>query len=296
MRRRLLLGPVLIAALIGLLWLDEFVDLLGSPGWLATLTGEATCPAGLAILPIVVFLSMLGAAELAAIIRAKGVAASTPWTVAAAMVGLAAWGVAGTAASTMTSAAFAFSSVVGVLVGSMVFYARHKSSEGVTAAASGSLLSFAYLGVMPGFILALRAEHSAWVLLWVLLTIKACDTGAYFTGKAIGRHKLIPWLSPGKTWEGLGGGVVWSVVSGGLGAWLLVRAGIAAPGVGAGLVAGAVFALLGQGGDLLESMLKRDAGIKDSGASLPGFGGVLDIIDSPILVVPVAFWWLRMVG
>lgn len=296
MRKRLLLGPVLIAALIGLLWLDEVVDRLAAPEWLSKLTGAPTWPAGLAILPIVVFLSVLGAAELAVMIRARQTSASTPWTIAAAMFGLVAWGVADAAASSMTTAAFVFSSVVGVLIASMVFYARHKSCEGVTAAAAGSLLSFAYLGVMPGFILALRHEHSAWVLLWVLLTIKACDTGAYFSGKAIGRHKLIPWLSPGKTWEGLLGGVVWSVVSGGLGAWLLTRAGIAAPSVVHGLIAGAVFALLGQAGDLIESMLKRDAGIKDSGASLPGFGGVLDIIDSPILVVPVAFWWLRAVG
>lgn len=293
MRKRLLFGPILIAALIAVLWLDETIDRLAAPEWLARFTGAPTWPAGLAILPIILVLSVLGAAELAGIIRAKNIAASTPWTISVAILGLVGWGVADTTASSTTASAFGFSLVMIVLIASMVFYSRHKTAEGVTAAASGSLLSFTYLGVMPGFVLALRHDCSAWVLLWVLLTIKASDTGAYFTGRAIGRHKLIPWLSPGKTWEGLLGGVVWSVVSGGLGAWILARAGVPAPGVVQGMLAGAVFALLGQAGDLLESMLKRDAGIKDSGGSLPGFGGVLDIIDSPILVVPAAFWWLR---
>lgn len=296
MRNRLLLGPVLIAALVGVLWLDEHLALRAAPEWLARLTGHATWPAGSAILPVVILLAAAGAAELAVILRAKHILASTPWTIAVTMLGLASWGVVDTALSATSAVALIATAVVVVLAGSMAFYSRSKSSDGVIAAGGGSLLAYAYLGVMPGFLLGLRIEHSAWVLLWVLVTIKASDIGAYFTGKAIGRHKLIPWLSPGKTWEGLAGGVVWSMVVGTAGLWVLKESGVLVPSVWSGLLAGAVFALVGQAGDLLESMLKRDAGIKDSGSILPGFGGVLDVIDSPILVVPFAFWWLRVVS
>jgi phosphatidate cytidylyltransferase len=185
-------------------------------------------------------------------------------------------------------------SVAGVMLLAMAVYSRHQRVEGMVAAAGGALLAFAYLGLMLGFIPMLRREHTVWVLLWVLLTTKSCDIGAFFTGTAIGRHKLIPWLSPGKTWEGLFGGLATSAAVGALGAWGLHAAGVPdTPSIPAGAWAGLLFGGIGQVGDLLASLLKRDARLKDSGRSLPGFGGILDVIDSPVVVMPVAFWWLR---
>jgi phosphatidate cytidylyltransferase len=119
-----------------------------------------------------------------------------------------------------------------------------------------------------------------------------CDTGAYFTGRAIGRHKLIVWLSPGKTWEGLIGGVITSSLVGLLFAWLSQR--FLSPGdhvpLHLGAIWGCIFGLVGQFGDLMKSLLKRGAGIKDSSSLLPGLGGVLDVLDSPLMVAPVAYW------
>jgi phosphatidate cytidylyltransferase len=120
-----------------------------------------------------------------------------------------------------------------------------------------------------------------------------CDTGAYFTGRSLGKHKLILWLSPGKTWEGLVGGIALASVFGVLGVWLGAVSQPKYP-IALGLATGVVFALLGQAGDLMMSLLKRDAGIKDSGRSLPGFGGILDVLDSPLLVAPFAYWWLKL--
>jgi phosphatidate cytidylyltransferase len=180
-----------------------------------------------------------------------------------------------------------------VLLASLGFNSRNKTVEGVVAAAGGTLLSFVYLGLMFGFILAIRREHSVWVLFWVILVAKACDIGAYFTGRAIGRHKLIHWLSPGKTWEGLAGGVALAAAVGVGGLWALRACGVEGPAPWTGALAGVLFGLTGQLGDLIESLFKRDAGVKDSSAVLPGFGGVLDVLDSPLLVAPVAYWWLH---
>jgi phosphatidate cytidylyltransferase len=193
------------------------------------------------------------------------------------------------------AAAMVSTGAVVTLVMSLLFYSRHRNVTGVMAATGITLLAFVYLGVTFGFLLAIRREHSAWVLLWVLLVTKACDIGAYFTGKGMGRHKLVYWLSPGKTWEGLVGGVVLSCVVSVWGLSIMAGAGqVPWPGWTAGVVAGVVFALVGQAGDLAKSLFKRDAGLKDSGAALPGFGGIIDVIDSPILVTPIAFWWLRL--
>ena len=150
---------------------------------------------------------------------------------------------------------------------------------------------------MFGFLLAIRRHHEVWTVLWVLMVTKSCDIGAYFTGRAIGRHKLIPWLSPGKTWEGLLGGIVVASLVGAGGAWLLQQGRIEpAPGVWLGALAGLLFANVGQAGDLMASMLKRDAGVKDSGNTLPGMGGLIDVLDSPLLVFPAAYWLLTFAG
>lgn len=307
MRKRFLLGPVLILVIVAGLAMDQYIDgvRLGSifGGVSGTVSGEAirTFPPGSVLLPIMLLVAVLGARELAGLLAAKGITASRRIMSMSAGIGLVLSCLLPANVSMMDAVAAVSTGSVFVLVAALAFHSRHKTVQGVMAAAGGALFAFVYLGLMFGFLLAIRREHSAWTLLWVLLTTKSCDIGAYIVGKAIGRHKLISWLSPGKTWEGLLGGVVTSAAVGYLGLVLLDSiivdgaAVLAMPHWAWAVVPGVLFGLVGQLGDLLESLLKRDAGAKDSGASIPGFGGVLDLLDSPLLVAPVAYWWLRIV-
>lgn len=292
MRDRLVLGPILIAALFGALWLDEAltrVAIPGGPRW-----GLVRFPPGTVQFIVMTMVCVLAARELAAILIANGVIASKRIMTFAGLLGLMVTAGVPDSAPGLVAVAAVGSAAVCVLVVSQAFYSRHRSVKGVVAATGGALLSFVYLGLTFGFLLAIRRDHSAWVLLWVLLITKACDIGAYFTGKAVGRHKLIPWLSPGKTWEGLAGGVVLSAVVSWAGSLVLHDAtGLRGPGLWWCIVLGVGCAVVGQAGDLLESMYKRDAGMKDSGRSVPGFGGILDVIDSPVLVAPLAYWLLH---
>jgi len=109
---------------------------------------------------------------------------------------------------------------------------------------------------------------------------------------SIGRHKLIPWLSPGKTVEGFVGGIVLAMIVAVIANWLLASEGYTALPVGMALLLGLLLAVFGQAGDLCMSLLKRDAGIKDSSAILPGMGGVMDVLDSLLLAAPIA--WLML--
>lgn len=132
----------------------------------------------------------------------------------------------------------------------------------------------------------------SWILLTSCFMVWAADTGAYFAGRAFGKHKMMPRVSPGKTMEGLLGGLALSSVIIWLAAWLLSLSGTR-------LLAFAIFSYLSVVmavyGDLAESMLKRAAGVKDSGNMLPGHGGLLDRVDSltaaiPIFTLGVLFW------
>ncbi len=116
----------------------------------------------------------------------------------------------------------------------------------------------------------------------LIVLIWAADTGAYFAGKNFGRHKLAPGISPGKTWEGWAGGALLALATG----WAF---GQFVPDISLThrLVAAGVVAVFGPLGDLAESMLKRSAGVKDSGTFLPGHGGLLDRFDAFLLVLPV---------
>jgi phosphatidate cytidylyltransferase len=143
------------------------------------------------------------------------------------------------------------------------------------------------LWYMSGFVYALlpalallwiRERAGIDLLLWVFIVTWSTDIGAYFAGRSFGRRKLAPTISPGKTVEGLFGGVVAAAVLGG--AWVF-----AAHLGKALLLLAPIFAVAAQGGDLFESAMKRRAGVKDSGAWLPGHGGVLDRLDG---LVPVA--------
>ena len=282
LRYRLILGPILIVAMIGVSWLDQTLERRG-------------LPPGTALFPIMILASVMASRELSRILKDKGIQASKRIMTTASITGLLVSCVVPAGWTATAAVAAVSSAAVGVLLLSLLFYSRHRTVEGAVAAAGGTLLSFVYLGLMFGFVLAIRRHHSVWLLLWVILTTKASDIGAFATGKAVGRHKLILWLSPGKTWEGLIGGVVLSAMVGAGGLWLLDRwQSEPVPPAWTGLLAGLLFGLTGVVGDLIASLFKRDAGMKDASHVLPGFGGVLDVLDSALLVAPVAFWWIEL--
>jgi phosphatidate cytidylyltransferase len=175
--------------------------------------------------------------------------------------------------------------------------AMHKQSQQAIAHMAGTVLATMYLGGLGWFLIALRVKQSSrlggfhgttMIILMILLVVKSTDIGAFFGGRALGRHKLIPWLSPGKTWEGLFFGVLTAAIVG-----LVCAPWIGYPDYNLlwwkGLIFGALIGFVGQLGDLLESLMKRDAQVKDSGHLIPGFGGVLDVIDSPLLAAPFAY-------
>jgi phosphatidate cytidylyltransferase len=186
-------------------------------------------------------------------------------------------------------------------MGSAFLVARRSRIDGAIGDLATTLLIICYLGVLPQYLLRLRLaqpEGGAWLLLYFLATIKLCDIGAFFTGRSLGRHKLIEWLSPKKTVEGLAGGIAASILAAvvipiAVRRWAPespVATVLPEPQMAA--LFGLAMALVGQAGDLLESLFKRDAGAKDSANAIPAFGGVLDVLDSPLLAAPVAYWIL----
>lgn len=184
---------------------------------------------------------------------------------------------------------------VGVLMVSFLVQSVQFVKPGRTMATiAGTILVIAYVGLLGSFIIQMRwlecSRHGMAPLLLLIATAKGADTGAYSLGRLIGRHKLWPSLSPNKTVEGAIGGMVFAVACA-----LLVRLAIRAmfasftlgwlQTVGYGLLVG----FTAQLGDLMESMIKRDCERKDASSAVPGFGGVLDVLDSLLFAGPVAY-------
>jgi len=212
--------------------------------------------------------------------EAFGIAAAALMPLAAAL-----WGMAG------------LSSVVTLLIAASlvwhVVFVRVRTVDTATtvfgAVYTGFLLSYLVLilrtfhGGLPGYqlgqLLALTVVVSVWLN----------DTLAYLVGSSIGRHKLVPRISPKKSWEGFIAGLLGSIV-----VWLALALLVPASGISVGwaVATGTAVGVAVLVGDLFESRLKREAGVKDSGASLPGHGGFLDRLDSLILVGLVAYWML----
>ncbi len=161
-------------------------------------------------------------------------------------------------------------------------------SDGYVADVTAGVLTLIYLPVMAVFVGLMLAQsdgaHRA--LLFVILAV-CSDTGGYFAGILAGRHYMAPSISPKKTWEGFAGSAAACLIAGWLGMTLLL------PGsVWGGLALGAAAVVAATLGDLAESMIKRDLQTKDMSSLLPGHGGVLDRLDSLLIVAPVA--WLLM--
>jgi phosphatidate cytidylyltransferase len=154
------------------------------------------------------------------------------------------------------------------------------------ARVSGLFVTVFYAGLLFPFVALLRClPNGSW---WVVLALAATwlgDTGAYFMGRFLGKHKLFPLVSPKKTWEGALGGVL-STITAALAAhfWFLKEIGILQA-----LLLGLLASIVGQSGDLCESLLKRSYGIKDSGNILPGHGGIMDRVDALVFVAPLVY-------
>ena len=289
LKHRVPSGIAMVAGLLLLIWGD---DRLGASG---------TVRPGFLLLLAVLAVLVLASIELAALLRSKYGRAHAPVLYIGAAAGVVTTYVGPQMQNPRTAAAVFATAVAGVMLTAFVVHSyRRRDCLGATTAGGSALFALGYLGVLPGLYLLLRAggpgvAFSAWVIAAVIMITKSCDIGAYFTGRFLGRHKLIPWLSPGKTIEGLLGGMafaaLWAVVFALIGAHFAPQRAIpwwyAAP-------AGLLLGFLGQVGDLLASLLKRDAGLKDWATTIPGFGGVMDVADSLLLVAPAAYWLLTL--
>lgn len=151
---------------------------------------------------------------------------------------------------------------------------------------AGTLLGIIYVAGPLGFLLAIvMLERGRFLLFFIFFIIWSGDTGAYYVGKNFGKRLLAPKVSPGKTIEGSIGGIFGSLV-GGLTAWFWFLEGISLTHC---LIVIIICGIIGQFGDLAESIIKRSAGVKDSGSIIPGHGGILDRIDSLIFAGPVFY-------
>jgi phosphatidate cytidylyltransferase len=189
-----------------------------------------------------------------------------------------------------------------------VLMRRQELRSGYPAAA-GSVFAFTYIALPMGMLVQLRQQWAgAFFLLYLLLVVWAGDIFAYFVGKSIGRHLMSPRISPKKTWEGAAASLVASVAVGWLLfahaeriSWAFVNWGLIArrdglfgqeiPAMSTVLLLTVALNVAAQLGDLVESLIKRGASVKDSGAILPGHGGMLDRIDALLFAAPVLWFY-----
>ncbi len=154
-------------------------------------------------------------------------------------------------------------------------------------------LGLVTLWICSHSVIYLHYVYGGWVLLYMLTLVWLADIGAYFTGRRFGKRKLAPAISPGKTWEGVYGGIFVTLV------WMLLiywLTDILHLGLLPFLLIGISTVVISIAGDLFESILKREAGVKDSSNLLPGHGGILDRIDSVIAASPVFVSGLVIAG
>jgi len=172
-----------------------------------------------------------------------------------------------------------------------------RRKESAVANLGGSLLGIVYIGFFAGAIIDLREFYSAsvftysqggYLIIAIMATIWICDSAAYFIGSAYGLHKLMPRVSPNKSWEGAAAGFVFSVLAM-IAAHELVLEFMELKDA---IVIGLIVGTFGQIGDLVESLIKRDSHVKDSSSIIPGHGGILDRFDSLLFTAPIVYLYL----
>jgi phosphatidate cytidylyltransferase len=298
------LGILIVAALVGLCWLDHWLyQVLAIPG--------------IALFPVAVLFVLLASEEMLSLAAASGMR-PLRWVVYGGnlLVVAGSWipflfckvhemlcpGSADPGlpnpgpASVCTMLALAMALVI-VFIGEM---RRYERPDGVTANMAVEAFAIVYVGFLLGFLVQLRSIWGIGALASLLIVVKMGDTGAYTVGRLVGRIKLVPALSPGKTIEGAIGGIVFACAA----SWAIWLVWVATaedtlPGRWwRWILFGFLVAIAGIAGDLAESLIKRDAQRKDSGHWLPGLGGVLDMLDSVLVAAPVGYgcWAFGLVG
>lgn len=190
----------------------------------------------------------------------------------------------------VSSMTFIVSCLGGTVLAAFVGRLFRGGSEGFLRDVAASSFLIAYLPLLGVFVALLMApDNGPLRVATLILCVVASDTGAYATGVLFGKNKMAPSISPSKTWEGFAGAVAWSSGIGVVCAILML-------GIDwwMGLILGAVVAAAATVGDLLESLIKRDAGIKDMSNILPGHGGVMDRLDSMLMAFPVGWFVLNI--
>jgi phosphatidate cytidylyltransferase len=293
LKNRLTFGPLMLLGLFALLWLDY-----AAQKWTQNWYGLPNGIGGVGVTLLMLIITPSASLELALLFTAERVRPYRVLSIAgsSALI-LHAFATQFPAFRPISTSCLAFI-IVFVMLTAALLRAIDQKTEDAIHRMAGTVLATMYLGGLTWFLIALRVKHSdglhphfrgsTSIVLLILLAVKFTDIGAYFGGRALGRHKLIPWLSPGKTWEGLFFGLL---TAGGVGAICTLY--IDPPSYDLpwwkGVLFGIVIGGVGQLGDLLESLMKRDAEVKDSGRLIPGFGGILDIMDSPLLAAPFAY-------
>jgi phosphatidate cytidylyltransferase len=287
---RAIVTVVAVAGFAALCQADVSSGLGAGPGWW--------------LAPVAAFLGWAGAVEAARMAAARSGAAADPLvpfaTAALPLVAVAA--AAGGPMAAIGQVAVAAVAAVGLLLA--IEIARYRPGGQGLSRLAGGVFTLVAIGLPLAFMVGLRLVGAGAggiaglvPLVSMVAVVKGGDIAAYLVGSALGRHKMAPALSPGKTWEGAAASLAASLSL----AWLLLeRLPAAGIGASAGLpwggwpVYGLAVGVAGMLGDLAESLVKRELDTKDSGRFLGGLGGILDLIDAPLFAAPVA--WLLWVG
>lgn len=282
LKHRLLFGALMTVVFTGLVILDGWLD-----GSLTASEADDWQVQGTGLAILVAAIIGLGGVEFSRLAAARGLTVLNPVSVIGLMLLSTAW--YGARLGLMPYGLYLL--VVSALTLAGIFVQQHRrfGVGGVLANAGISCFMLMYLGLLSAFVLGIRLDVGLWPILMFMFVVKSSDIGAYTFGRLFGRHKFAPRVSPGKTWEGLAGAVAFAAVV----SFAFARSfGIMR--VWPALLFGACVAVIGQLSDLTESMLKRDAQQKDSANRVPGFGGILDIIDSPLFAAPFAYLFMTL--
>lgn len=302
-RQRVIIGAILLAGIFGLFWADAQLSRLAPAATQAVspINWQGLMLRGGLLTIVAAALVVAATAETITMCRGAGMRPAAGWALLMSfLLTIHPWVARNVQGVTEDRLLLWLMTIA--LIGSAGAVMARRQTDGAIQDIASTWFTAVYLGLLASFVIRMRQDVAgpggAWLVLCYILVVKCTDIFAYGTGMAVGRHKLIPWLSPGKTIEGLIGGLAGAAAI----AMLLLRVSViirtdriqhlVAPGayiyVWAGLI-GALLGGIGQIGDLMESLLKRGAKQKDSARLLPGFGGVFDLLDSPLLAAPVAW-------